>query len=219
MAAKLFGAAFDDPDWLFEIKWDGFRVEAVVDRGAVALWTRGRQDAARYFGTFLEPPTWLKATRAIVDGEVIALDAHGEPDFALLQDAIRKRGMTAGAQLTYEVFDLLYLDGRSLLDVPLEDRKAALAAILVPHPRVRLSEHVVGDGVVFFEEARLRGLEGIVAKDRHSVYQPGKRPDRWRKIKNRPEQELVVGGWAPGVGAAAELGALLVGIHENGRLR
>ena len=88
MLATLVAAPFDDPDWQFEIKWDGFRVETVVDRGQVRLWTRGRQDAARYFGPFLDPPDWIAAERAIVDGEVIALDDLGEPDFALLQARI-----------------------------------------------------------------------------------------------------------------------------------
>jgi bifunctional non-homologous end joining protein LigD len=220
MAAMLVAEPWDDPDWIWEVKWDGFRVEAVVDEGRVALWTRGRQDARRYFGDFLTPPTWLAARQAIVDGEVIALDDQGEPDFALLQERIRdRRSVTADGSLIYEIFDLLHLDGQSLLDRPLEERKAALAPIVRADPRVRLSEHVVGDGIVFFEEARRRGLEGVMAKDRRSRYEPGRRSDSWRKVKNRPEQELVVGGWAPGRGAAADLGSLHVGVHEDGRLR
>jgi bifunctional non-homologous end joining protein LigD len=222
MAATLVGAPFDDPDWLFEVKWDGFRVEAVVDGDDVRLWTRGEQDASRYFGPFLAPPTWIAAEQAIVDGEVIALDEHGEPDFALLQERIRGRydpGRAGAPGLIYEVFDLLHLDGESLLDRPLEERKQALAAVLLVDPRVRRSEHVAGAGLRFFEEAQRRGLEGIVAKDRRSPYLPGRRGGSWLKIKNRPEQELVVGGWAPGKGAASELGALLVGVHEGGKLR
>jgi bifunctional non-homologous end joining protein LigD len=119
----------------------------------------------------------------------------------------------------YEVFDLLHLEGRSLLDEPLEVRRGLLAAALRPDPRVRLSEHVEGTGMAFFEAARVRGLEGIMAKDRRSPYVPGKRTDRWQKIKIRPEQELVVGGWKPGTGKAVELGALLVGVYEDGALR
>ncbi len=119
----------------------------------------------------------------------------------------------------YEVFDLLHLDGRSLLDEPLEERRRLLAGVLRPDPRVRLSEHVEGGGIAFFEAARVRGLEGIMAKDRRSPYLPGKRTDRWQKVKIRPEQELVVGGWVTGSGKAAELGALLVGVHEDGALR
>jgi bifunctional non-homologous end joining protein LigD len=221
MLATLVGAPFDDPDWMFEVKWDGFRLETVVDGDSVRLWTRGEQDAAaRYFGPFLEPPSWIEARQAIVDGEVIALDARGEPDFALLQARIKGRGVaTEPTPFVYEVFDLLHLNGKSLLDEPLEKRRQLLAGVLRPDPRVRLSEHIDTDGIAFFEAARARGLEGIMAKDRHSPYIPGGRTDRWQKIKIRPEQELVVGGWVTGLGSAVDLGALLVGVHEDGELR
>jgi bifunctional non-homologous end joining protein LigD len=220
MLASLVAAAFDDPDWQFEVKWDGFRVETVVDDGAVRIWTRGQQDAARYFGTFLEPSTWIEARQAIVDGEVIALDDRGEPDFALLQERIKGRGTMAVVNpFVYEVFDLLYLDGRSLLDEPLAERRRLLKSILRADPRVRLSEDIAGDGLAFFEAAKVRGLEGIMAKDRRAPYLPGKRTLTWQKIKIRPEQELVVGGWTRGTGKAVDLGALLVGVYENGALR
>jgi bifunctional non-homologous end joining protein LigD len=221
MLATLVAAPFDDPGWLFEVKWDGFRAEAVVDDGRVQLFTRGGLDAAQsYFGPFLDPPTWLQAHDAVVDGEVIALDDRGEPDFALLQARIKGRGLaTEPNPFVYEVFDLLHLDGRSLLDEPLEERRRLLASIVRADPRVRLSEHIEADGLVFFEAARARGLEGIMAKDRRSPYLPGKRSPSWQKVKIRPEQELVVGGWAPGTGRAVDLGALLVGVYEDGGLR
>lgn len=221
MLATLVGGPFDDPDWLFEVKWDGFRIEAVVAGGRVRLWTRKQLDgAARYFGPFLDPPTWLDASRAIVDGEVIALDERGEPDFALLQARIKGRGLAAEpTPFVYQVFDLLHLGDRSLLDEPLEVRRRLLGEVLRPDPRVRLSEHIEAAGMAFFEAARARGLEGIMAKDRRSPYVPGKRTDRWQKIKIRPEQELVVGGWVTGTGKAVDLGALLVGVYEDGWLR
>jgi bifunctional non-homologous end joining protein LigD len=224
MLATLVAAPFDDPDWLFEVKWDGFRVEAVVDDGRTRLWTRGELDAARYFGSFLEPPTWIAAHQAVVDGEVIALDAHGEPDFALLQDRIRGRtraldGITTEASFLFEAFDLLHLDGRSLIREPLEERRRLLTGVLRADPRVRLSEHIEGEGTAFFEAARVRGLEGIMAKDRHSAYLPGQRSMAWQKVKIRPEQELVVGGWTRGTGKAVDLAALLVGVYEDGELR
>ncbi len=221
MLATLVGAPFDDAGWLFEIKWDGFRAEAVVDGGAVQLFTRGGLDAATaYFGPFLDPPTWIAARDAVVDGEVIALDDRGEPDFALLQARIKGRGLAAEPNpFVYEVFDLLHLDGRTLLEEPLEERRRLLASVIGADPRVRLSEHIEGAGLTFFEAARARGLEGIMAKDRRSPYLPGKRSDAWLKVKIRPEQELVVGGWAAGTGKAVELGALLVGVYEDGALR
>jgi bifunctional non-homologous end joining protein LigD len=220
MLATLVAAPFNDPDWQFEIKWDGFRVETVVDGDRVRIWTRGQQDAAGYFGEFLAPPTWISARRAIVDGEVIALDDRGEPDFALLQSRIKRRASPGVVNpFLYEVFDLLHLDDRSLLDEPLEERRRLLAEVLRPDPRVRLSEDIAGDGIAFYETAKSRGLEGVMAKDRRSTYLPGARTMSWRKVKIRPEQELVVGGWATGLGAAAELGALLVGVYEDGALR
>ena len=220
MLATLVPAPFDDPDWTFEIKWDGFRVEAVVDHGEVRLWTRGQQDGAGYFGSFLTPPDWIVATEAIVDGEVIALDDRGEPDFALLQARIKGRGRgSVPTPFVYVVFDLMWLDGRSVLDEPLEVRRRLLKDVLRADPRVRLSEDIAGDGIAFFEAAKERGLEGIMAKDRRSTYQPGKRTMAWQKIKIRPEQELVVGGWTKGTGKAVDLGALLVGVYEDGRLR
>jgi bifunctional non-homologous end joining protein LigD len=218
MLATLVSAPFDGPAWQFEVKWDGFRVETVVDGAEVRMWTRGRQDAARYFGPFLDPPTWIRARRAIVDGEVIALDARGEPDFARLQAGIGS-AVTGGSAFIFQAFDLLYIDGRSLLEEPLEARRQRLAEVIQPDPRVRLSEHVDGDGVAFFRAAQERGLEGIMAKDRHSTYLPGRRSMAWQKIKIRPEQELVVGGWTRGTGSAVDLAALLVGVYEDGGLR
>jgi bifunctional non-homologous end joining protein LigD len=221
MLATLVAAPFDDPDWQFEIKWDGFRVEAVVNGDTVRLWTRGQQDAAaRYFGPFLTPPTWIAARQAIVDGEVIALDDRGEPDFALLQARIKgQRSGGAANPFVFQAFDLMYLDGRSLLEEPLETRRRLLGEVLRADPRVRMSEDIAGDGAAFYEAAKARGLEGIMAKDRRSTYQPGNRSMAWQKIKVRPEQELVVGGWATGLGSAVDLGALIVGVYEDGHLR
>jgi bifunctional non-homologous end joining protein LigD len=225
MAATLAGKAFNDPDWLFEIKWDGYRVEAVIRDGKAKLWTRSLKDAETYFPNLLSPPTWIDAREAIVDGEVVALDEEGRPDFSLLQERISQRrgaapvvGTAVGA-LVYEVFDLLYLDGRSLLSVPLEDRKRLLRSVIRETSRVRYASHVVGDGEAFMAAAQARGLEGIVAKLRRSRYEPGKRTPAWLKLKIRPEQELVVGGWTPGEGNARDLGAVAVGVYEDGKLR
>ena len=222
MLATLVAGPFDDPDFLYEIKWDGFRIEAVVERGGVNLYTRGGQPGEAYFGAFLEPGTWIDARSATVDGEVVALGPDGEPDFALLQSRIkgRKDASTGEAGLTYQAFDLLELNGRSLLDEPLEARKALLEAALRPDPRVRYSAHVVEEGIAFYEAAKVRGLEGIMAKERRSIYLPGRRSMAWQKVKIRPEQELVVGGWTAGKGALeGTLGAMLVGVYEDRRLR
>ena len=212
MAATLSDKAFRDDDWLFEIKWDGYRVEAVVRDGLAKVFTRNGNDAESYFPKLLTKATWIDAREAIVDGEVVAIGADGLPDFSLLQEA------TGGAstRFVYQAFDLLYLDGRSLLGVPLESRKALLKSVLRPDDRrVRFADHVVGEGVAFYAAAKAQGLEGMVAKHRRSTYEPGRRSRSWLKIKIRPEQELVVGGWTPGEGAAKDLGAVVVGVYER----
>ncbi|MHB8459703.1 MAG: DNA ligase D [Candidatus Limnocylindrales bacterium] len=219
MLATLATHPFDSPDWLFEIKWDGYRVQAIVRDGTVRSVTRGGKDAATYFPGLLEPPSWIGASTAIVDGEVVALDADGAPSFELLQRRIAGDPAAADAPLVYMAFDLLHLDGRSLLKVPLEDRKRLLRDVLRDHPRVRYASHVERDGRAFFAAAEARHLEGIVAKRGQSPYVPGRRSPDWLKLKIRPEQELVVGGYVPGEGSHADLGALLVGVFEGERLR
>ncbi|MBA2373331.1 MAG: hypothetical protein H0V74_03895 [Chloroflexi bacterium] len=222
MLATLATRPFSDPDWLYEIKWDGFRVQAVVNGNDVKLWTRNLNDAETYFGRLLSPPSWIDAREAIVDGEVVALDEAGAPDFGLLQERIselRSGRKAPGGPVVYQAFDLLYHDGRSLLRVPLEDRKRLLRSILRESSRVRFAAHVEAEGLAFHEAAMKQGLEGIIAKLRRSPYEPGRRSSAWLKLKIRPEQELVVGGWTPGEGNAKDLGAIVVGVYEGERLR
>jgi bifunctional non-homologous end joining protein LigD len=216
MLATLATKPFSDEDWLYEIKWDGFRIQAVVSDRRVRLLTRNLKDGATYFPRLLKTPSWIDAREAIVDGEVVALDEAGRPDFGLLQ---MRLGDAGARDLVYQVFDLLYLDGRSLLQVPLEDRKRLLQSVLRAHPRVRFAAHVIGEGEAFYEAAQAQELEGIIAKLRRSRYEPGRRSSAWLKIKVRPEQELVVGGWTPGEGNAKDLGAVAVGVYDDGRLR
>ncbi len=247
MLATLSDRPFDDPDWLFEIKWDGYRVQSILAGGKVRIFTRNGHDAATYFPRLLPPPArWLIAEDAIIDGEVVALDPAGRPDFSLLQARISQstggrvpglygRGgrtpeggsaeAAAGdaeaaiAPLVYQVFDLLRHDGRSLLKVPLEERKRLLRAIVSDGSVVRFAAHVVGEGKAFYRAAEAQGLEGVLAKHRRSRYEPGRRTPAWLKLKLRPEQALVVGGWTPGEGNARELGAVVVGVMDDGRLR
>lgn len=218
MAATLADRAFRDEDWLFEVKWDGYRLQAVVRDGKVRTWTRNGKDGDAYFPRLLAPPTWIDAREAIVDGEVVAVDAAGRPDFSLLQERLGVKGAGGGAApgLLFQAFDLLYLDGRSLLRVPLEDRKRLLRSVLREDHRVRFAGHVETEGVAFLEACAAQGLEGAIAKHRRSTYEPGTRSRTWLKLKIRPEQELVVGGWTPGEGNARDLGAVVVGYYEAG---
>jgi len=219
-----------DPDWLFEVKWDGYRVQARVRAGAVRARTRTGRDAAAYLAGALEPPEWIDADEAIVDGELVALRPDGTPDFGLLQERIGHAGrwlersdrqveLSGPSVLAYEVFDLLYLDGRLLLDVPLEGRKELLRRAVREHPVVRFAGHVQGDGESFFRAAVERGLEGAVAKHRRSRYLPGRRSSAWLKLKARPEQEFVVAGYARGTASHADLGSLLLAVDEGNGLR
>ena len=232
MLATPGTAPFDHPDWLFEPKWDGYRIQAIVTGGSVALRTRNRHDAGRLFPELLGKPTWLAAPDAIVDGEVVALDPEGRPDFGLLQARLGggfsasdlPAGGTAreagrAAPLVFVAFDLPWCAGRSYLDVPLEDRKAILRLVLREHPRVRFAGHVERDGVAFFAAAAAQGLEGAMAKHRRSRYEAGRRSAAWLKLKVRPTQELVVAGYVPGRGSHRDLGALIVGVMAEGRLR
>jgi DNA ligase D-like protein (predicted ligase)/DNA ligase D-like protein (predicted polymerase)/DNA ligase D-like protein (predicted 3'-phosphoesterase) len=247
MLATLGDRPFTDEDWLYEIKWDGYRVQAILHEGKVRIYTRNGHDAATYFPRLIPAPaSWLTAEEAIIDGEVVALDTAGRPDFSLLQARISQStggrvpgihgrggrtsegGSTeaAGADaeattapLVYQVFDLLRHDGRSLLRVPLEERKRLLRAIVTDGSRIRFAAHVASEGNAFYRAAAAQGLEGIVAKHRRSRYEPGRRSSAWIKIKLRPEQALVVGGWTSGEGNARDLGALVVGVMEDGQLR
>ena len=237
MLATLATRAFDDPAWLFEIKWDGYRVEAVVRDGRVSLHTRNGKDAGTYFPGLLSPPDWIDARDAIVDGEVVAIDPAGMPDFGLLQERLgvkfgssgahpvgsrrvtRPAGSEPPAPLVFQAFDLLYIDGLSLLAVPLEERKRVLRSVLRDGPRVRYATHVEGSGVAFMAAAADRGLEGVMAKERRSPYEPGRRVATWLKLKNRPEQEFVIGGYLPGEGNASDLGSVIVGYFEDKALR
>jgi bifunctional non-homologous end joining protein LigD len=232
MLATPGTAPFDGDDWLFEPKWDGYRVQAIVADGRVSLRTRNRNDAGRYFPELLGPPAWLAAPDAIVDGEVVALGEDGRPDFGLLQARLgggfsgselpaspsaREAGRTA--PLVFMAFDLPWCAGRSYLDVPLETRKEILRLVLREHPRVQYGGHIARDGVAFYAAAAAQGLEGAMAKHRRSRYEAGRRSTAWLKLKVRPTQELVVGGYVPGQGSHRDLGALLVGVMEHGRLR
>lgn len=223
MLATPADRPFDDRGWLFEVKWDGYRVEAAIRDGRTRLWTRNRRDAARYFPELAGPADWIDARQAIVDGEVVALDESGRPSFGLLQAGIDPRHRpraasvpgAAPAPIVYQAFDLLYLDGRSLLGVPLEDRKRLLRDRLRAHPAVRYAGHVEADGMAFFEAARSRELEGVVAKLRSSRYEPGRRSRSWLKLKVRREQEMVVVGWVPGRGSHADIGSLILAVRRG----
>jgi bifunctional non-homologous end joining protein LigD len=221
MLATPVEAAFDDPKWLFEVKWDGYRALARIDPdGSVALVSRNGQDFTPKFPELASLAEAFSERPLLVDGEIVVLDADGKPSFGALQERLDRFGRTRPQDrpVTFVAFDLLYGNGRDLRDEPLEKRKAALEALVTGRGPVMLSKHVVGDGKALFEVARERGLEGIVGKRRDSKYVDRRSRD-WVKIKTLMRQETVVGGWTEGRGSRKYFGALLVGVNEGGALR
>jgi len=214
-------------DWHFEMKWDGVRIIAYLDEGTVKLLSRrGRDETARY-PDLVPGLAKLDCQQAILDGEIVVLDPGGAPNFGLLQPRINltKAGDIAAAarqapaQLL--LFDILRLDGESLLRRPYEERRELLEALQpTTGSRVQVPPVFEGDLTAAMETSKALRLEGVVAKHRGSVYQAGSRGKTWLKIKHRLEQSVVVGGWRPGNGNRdGTIGALLLGIPEDGGLR
>ena len=216
----------DTSGWAFEPKWDGLRALCAVDAGRVRLVSRNGRDLTSDYPELHALGDCFGSTQAIVDGEVIAFDADGRPDFGSLQprmhvaDETTARRLAADRPVTYVVFDLLQLDGRSLHDLPYDARRALLVQLDLHGPHLSTSPSWTDTELdtVLRATAGL-GLEGIVAKLRSSRYEPGVRSPSWRKVKHHAGQELVVGGWTAGRGErTGELGALLVGVHDGGDL-
>ncbi len=221
MLATSIEAPFDDPKWLFEVKWDGYRALARIDPdGSVALVSRNGQDFTPKFPELANLADAFSERPLLVDGEIVVLDAEGKPSFGALQERLDRFGRERPQDrpVTFVAFDLLYGNGRDLRNEPLEKRKAALEALVTGRGPVIVSKHVIGDGKALFEVARERGLEGIVGKRRDSKYVDRRSRD-WVKIKTLLRQETVVGGWTEGRGSRKHFGALLVGVHEDGALR
>jgi bifunctional non-homologous end joining protein LigD len=218
MLATLVDEPFDDDEWLFEIKWDGFRAIAFIDDGGVRLTSRNQNDLTAEFPGLKEIATRAKARQAILDGEIVALDDQGRPSFSLMQ----QRGLGGpggrGIAIVFYCFDLLYLDGYSLMRVDLEKRKELLAGVLATSERVRYSDHFLGRGTDVFRVAADRGLEGIVAKRRAGCYIQ-KRSREWLKIKITKRQECVIGGYTDPRGSREHFGSIVLGLYdEKGRL-
>jgi bifunctional non-homologous end joining protein LigD len=225
MLATSVAEAFDNPDWLFEIKWDGYRAVAFIDDGRVRLVSRTQNDLTAQFPELGTLPQFLKAERAILDGEIVALDDQGRPSFSLMQQRTgfqpgkqRRLQRREGVPVIYYAFDLLYLDGIDLRRVALERRKQLLQERIKTGGVIQFSDHYAEKGLDLLEAARQRGLEGIVAKRRNGVYQE-KRTSDWLKIKITQRQECVIGGYTDPEGSREYFGALVLGLYDRqGRL-
>src|SRR5512140_1335436 len=213
MLASLVKAPFNDPHWLFEIKWDGYRAVAEVRDHDVRLVSRAGTSFNERYAPVVDS---LKKLRddVLLDGEIVAIDREGRSHFQLLQNYQR----TGKGDLQYMVFDILSLNGKDLRGLPLIERKNILKKTLPVLPHARYSDHVVGDGTSFLNAARKQQLEGIMAKDMRSPYREGDRSHEWLKIKTGLRQEAVIGGFTAPRKTRKHLGALILGVYEGDRL-
>jgi bifunctional non-homologous end joining protein LigD len=222
MLATPADKAFDAPDWLFEIKWDGYRAIAFIEEGRVRLVSRSQNDLTAQFSELGSLPQSVRAQRAILDGEIVALDEQGRPSFSLMQQRTgfqpgkRRLPRREGVPVIYYAFDLIYVDGFDLRRVALESRKQLLQERIENSAVIHFSDHYAEKGLQLLEAARQRGLEGIVAKKRSSAYQE-KRSSDWLKIKITQRQECVVGGYTDPEGSREYFGALVLGLYDRQR--
>ncbi|PRY09963.1 ATP-dependent DNA ligase LigD phosphoesterase module /ATP-dependent DNA ligase LigD polymerase module [Pontibacter ummariensis] len=214
MMAKLTDGPFDSEDWVFEIKWDGYRAVAEVKDGQVELYSRSGKSFNEKYPPIVESLRQL-GQEAVLDGEIVVLDEEGYATFQRLQNYQN----TPSEHLYYYAFDLLYLNGEDLRQLPLIERKKRLQELLSEElPAVRYSDHVEAQGIAFFKEAQRKNVEGIMGKLANSPYRTGSRSSEWLKIKTHLRQEAVIGGYTAPKGKRKHIGALVLGVYENGRL-
>ncbi len=210
-----------EPDWSFEVKWDGVRAIAYAQPGRLRIESRNLKDITGAYPELRGILGELGTHEAVLDGEIVAFDESGKPSFERLQRRMHVsspaaiRRLSASAPVVYAIFDLLYLDGRSLMALPYVQRRSRLQSLELAGPAWRVPAAHSGDGAALLEATRTQGLEGVVAKRVGSRYEPGRRTGSWVKVKHTLRQELVVGGWIPGEGRRAErIGALLMGYFQ-----
>jgi bifunctional non-homologous end joining protein LigD len=224
MLATLTDHPFSSDDWLYEIKFDGYRAIAFIEHDEVRLVSRNQNEMTSLYPELHDMPGQVKGKQIILDGEVVALDDEGRPSFSLMQQragirsGIKRTRPNAEIPVLYYVFDLLYLDGYNLMRVNLEDRKALLKSIIIENNVLKFSEHFIGEGQQLYEVAKEKGLEGIVAKRRTGCYVQ-KRSREWLKIKITKRQECVIGGYTDPKGSREHFGSLILGLYDdNGSL-
>jgi bifunctional non-homologous end joining protein LigD len=219
-----------EKNWSFEVKWDGIRAVAYVKPGRLRLESRNLRDITDGYPEVRALLRDLGMREAVFDGEIVAFDDNGRPSFERLQRRMNVTGasavrrLSASTPVVYAIFDLLYLDGHSLMGLPYHERRSRLEALGLGGPSWRVPAVHPGHGTRLLQATRAQGLEGVVAKRLDSRYEPGRRTGAWLKIKHTRRQEMVIGGWIPGEGRRSErIGALLMGVYEgdaeNRRLR
>jgi DNA ligase D-like protein (predicted ligase) len=197
------------PEWSYEVKWDGYRAQAVKDGAAVSLASRNLKNITRQYPAIAEAAARVRAKSAVLDGEIVALDAEGRPSFQALH-----HWTLDGLSIVYYAFDLLHLNGRDLTRAPLDERRAALCEV-VGDSGVLLSDPLPGEPDEITAAVRQLGLEGVVAKRRRSAYVAGRRSDAWVKVRFAKHQEFAIGGYKPN---ATNFDSLLVGYYDGTKL-
>lgn len=215
-----------DDEWGFEFKWDGVRAVAYVDGGRLRLLSRSDRDVSVSYPELRSLGETLGSRPAVLDGEIVAFDDSSRPSFAALQERMhvtevnRARRLARSVPVAYLVFDVLHLDGRSVLRLPYEERRALVESLALSGDHFRTPAYYRGGGEQVLEAARRTGLEGVVAKRLASFYQPGRRSTDWVKVKHTRTQEVVLVGWTPGQGRRqGRMGALLLAVPRDGELR
>ncbi|MGD0454161.1 MAG: DNA ligase D [Solirubrobacteraceae bacterium] len=221
------GSLPDDGGWAYEVKWDGVRAIAYSQPGELRVESRNLNDITDTYPELIGMGAALGSHRAVLDGEIVALDGAGRPSFAALARRMhiasraQARRLAKATPVTYVIFDLLWLDGHSLMRERYSERRKRLKALALSGESWQTPDHVVGEGKALLAATAEQGLEGVVAKRLHSAYRPGVRTRDWVKVKTTGRQEFVVGGWMPGRGKRSHsVGALLLGVYGgDGQLR
>ena len=213
MLAESVDEAFDRKDWIFEMKWDGYRTIAEIESGKVKLYSRNAQSFDEKFAEVKKSLEKFPGN-AVLDGEVVVVDKEGKPNFGWLQDYPNKKP----GELVYYVFDIIHYDGRNLKNLPLIERKTLLQKILPQIPHIKYSDHIEERGESFFLQAQKLNLEGIIGKDAKSMYKQNSRSFHWVKIKTSLRQEAIICGYTKGRGGRKHFGALILGLKKKGKL-
>ena len=201
----------EGPDWLYELKFDGYRALAIKSGDRVQLRSRNDNDFAARYSTIADALSGLPDD-TVIDGEVVALDADGKPSFNMLQNY-----GSAGAPLHFFVFDLLVLNGKDVMGVPLVKRRELLEKRVLPKlsEPVRYSPELKASLKELIQSVKAQGLEGLVAKRRDSKYEPGLRSGAWQKMRINQGQEFVIAGYTP---SPKNFDALVIGYYDSGKL-
>jgi bifunctional non-homologous end joining protein LigD len=214
MLAKESVGAFSDDEWIYEIKWDGYRAIAELNGDKVLLYSRNGNTFNESYPVVVEALQKLKLN-AVLDGEIVALDENGMPRFQFLQDY----GKAGNYPLVYYVFDVLEIKGKDTKDLTLLERKKLLKKLLKKDHVIKYSDHIEEKGEEFFELAKAKDMEGIMAKKADSLYYPGVRTKEWLKIKHHKSQEAIIAGFTQPTGSRKHFGALILAVKDGKNLR